>query len=199
VDYKYTRQPYARPELASFAEDWDRTAIEVVKPLDERLLAVTTAIGKTHVNGWAAAAQFHIKAFGAVATALGSNRLKHVDFFLHFFANQVVQEALPQVANARSSVAEFEKTEITRAIEDLAAIISQGGAYRGFRGSASDANRLAQGFADAALQRRMSETFCWVNYSPWTEWFFDVAWDSTFFWYSGQTSTVTLLLRTDTD
>jgi hypothetical protein len=88
VDYRKSDKPYDRPELASFAEDWDRTIIEVVRPLDDRLMAVAKALRKTHVNGGAVVAQCRIEAVGAAATALATNRLRHVGFFPSYFGER---------------------------------------------------------------------------------------------------------------
>jgi hypothetical protein len=199
VNYKSQRQPHDRPELASFSEDWDRTVIEKIAPLDERLRAVANAIGKTHVNGWVVASQFRIESVGAVTIALATNRLKHVDFFNHFFAHRVVRKAFPLVSNILPAIVNFEKMEIKTAIENLTVMISEGGAYRGFRGSHKEASHLAKGFAAAAVPEQMSETYCWVNHRAWSDCFFDIAWDNTLFWFDSKTKIATLLLKTDTD
>jgi hypothetical protein len=199
LEYHKSDKPYDRPELASFNEDWGRTIIKVVKPIDDRLMAVVKALSKTHVNGGAVVAQFRIEAVGGAATALATNRLKHVNFFSAYFGNAVVQETLPQVANARPSVCEFEKLSVEQSIDHLATAIRNGGAYRHFRGPDGEEKRLARRLADAAFDPRMQGTCCWYNDAPWTDWFFDVAWDRTFFWYDTQTRVATNLLITDTD
>jgi hypothetical protein len=199
VDYRNSGQPYRRPELASFKEDWGRTTIEAIKPLDERLIAVTKTLSKTHVNGGAVAAQFRIVSSGAAETALVTDRLKHVDFFAAFFDNDVVQAALPQVENARPTVGSFEKLSVETLIDSLAQAIGNGGAYRNYQGADGDALRLARRFAEAAFDRRMTGKYCWANYEPWTDWFFDVAWDRSYFCYCAETEIATVLLTTDTD
>jgi hypothetical protein len=199
LEYHKSDKPHDRPELASFAEDWCRAIIEVVKPLDDRLIAVAKALSKTHVNGGAVVAQFRLEAFGAVATALSTNRLKHVDFFSAYFRNAIVQERLPQVTNPLPTINKFEKLSVDQSFEDLAKLIRNGGAYREFHATAGEEHRLVRRFISAISDERKQDTYCWVNYAPWTDWFFDVAWDCTFFWYNPQTGVATNLLITDTD
>jgi hypothetical protein len=188
-----------RPDPAAFARDWDRTIVTAIKPLDPRLTAVTAALNKSHVNGGAKVAQFEIEAIDAVAWVLARNRLSKYDFFRHFFERAAVVKAFPEAAMPTADIASFEAEDIPTAIETLSRVISGGGAYRRFAGSDSDALKLARSFLNAASSAGVSETSAWVNWKPWTGWFFDVAWDSTFFWFDPRSGVATVLLVTDTD
>jgi hypothetical protein len=81
----------------------------------------------------------------------------------------------------------------------LAGWINSGGAYKRFGGSDEEALNLASEFARAAFGMRFSTTSAWVNWKPWSDWFQDVAWDGSFFWFDSSVGIATVLLITDTD
>lgn len=188
-----------RPDPAAFARDWGRTIITAIERRDPRLIAVVHALNKTHVNGGARAAQFQIEAADAVAWTLSRNRLDKFDFFSRFFASPAVVETMPEIAASNEGIADFEIETAASSLESLSNVIMRGGAYRQFSGSDKDASRLARDFMGAVCCAGFSETTAWHNWKPWTPWFFDVAWDGTFFWFDMRTGIATVLLITDTD
>lgn len=189
-----------RPDPAAFDSDWARTTIRAVEKLDPRLTALTRALNKTHVNGGAEVAQFEIDAADAVAWALSRNRLDKYNFFRRFFEAPAIIDALPELGAVNDQVVEFKGDETTIATSSsLASLLLQGGAYRQFSGSSGEAQQLADRFTRAVFEDRYSEVNGWTNWCPWAEWFFDVAWDYTYFWFNSRTGVATVLIVTDSD
>ena len=199
MDFRNVEWKLNRPDLIAVASDWGRTTIATVKSLDAGLTAAVDALRKTHVNGGAQVAQFSVDAGPAVRWALSRNGWNEFDLFGRFFRHQAVVEALPAVAAIKPSISAFQMEGTFTAYGRLADWIMSGGAYERFAGSDEEALDLAKGFARAAFDFRFSETFTWVNWMPWTDWFQDVAWDGTFLWFDARTGIVTVLLITDTD
>lgn len=75
-----------------------------------------------------------------------------------------------------------------------------GGAYERFSGTIDEARRLSRDMVEAIfgeeLHRVSSAAFSCV---PWSSWFCDVAWDSTFLIQDWRTHRIILLCMTDTD
>lgn len=82
----------------------------------------------------------------------------------------------------------------------LTQILINGGAYNKWRSSEDEARSLARNFLDLVAAEKYRS---WVTgirfYSAWTDWFYDVAWDSTFVIYNAATQKWWLLCTTDTD
>ncbi len=199
VDYRKVDWEVDRPDLVAIADDWERTIITPIVPVDPRLSAVVAALDATHVNGGAQLAQFSIEAAPAVAWALSRNRLNEFGLLGRFFRHPSVIGALPAAANPGPALTHFSLESTFKAYGALSGWIKSGGAYEKFAGSDQEALQLAASFMDAACDMRFSETFTWVNWMPWTDWFQDVAWDGTFLWFDTRKGVVTVLLITDTD
>jgi hypothetical protein len=73
-----------------------------------------------------------------------------------------------------------------------------GGAYGG--GVPEEvARRLGRDFVDACLEGRRLNCIVFAIAGAWTPWFYDVAWDNTFFIYDPGARAWTCLAATDTD
>ena len=199
MDFRNIDWSAERPNLTTFANGWAQTVIGAVEPLDERLIAVADALSATHVNGGARVAQFFVEAPPPVAWALARNRLNEFELLQHLFAHPAVLAALPEVADPGSGLAAFHMEGTFVSYGRLAGWISAGGAYKTFDSTDEQALELASEFARAAFGMRFSETFCWVNWKPWTDWFLGIAWDGSFLWFDTRAGVITVLLITDTD
>jgi len=78
----------------------------------------------------------------------------------------------------------------------LTVALLRGGAYKRFAGSEDEARRLARGFV-SAIGHDYAEVFKIT--AAWTDWFYDVAWDSSFVVLSQQQLKWWVLCMTDTD
>lgn len=199
MDFRNIDWEEDRPDLVAISSDWDRTIVSPVHSLDPRLLATADALRSTHVNGGAQVAQFTVDAAPSVRWALSRNRWNEFDLLSRFFRHPTVQLALPAVATIKPTISAFQMEDTFTALGRLTGWIRAGGAYKRFSGSDNDAIRLAEDFSSAAFDRRFSETYAWVNWMPWTNWFQDVAWDGSFLWFDTRKGVATILLITDTD
>jgi hypothetical protein len=82
---------------------------------------------------------------------------------------------------------------------DLATLLVLGGAYERFRDSQRKAKQLACRAAEDLIQGRYEDFSAYYSDEPWTPWFYDVAWDQTWFLVDRQHAEVTVIVTTDTD
>lgn len=82
----------------------------------------------------------------------------------------------------------------------LTQILINGGAYTQWQSSEDEARSLARNFLDLVAAGKYRSRVSGIRfYSAWTDWFYDVAWDSTFVIYNAATQKWWLLCTTDTD
>ncbi len=82
---------------------------------------------------------------------------------------------------------------------ELALVLVHGGAYTRYSGTAAQAKALAREAVDELVQDRHEDFDVYSSEEPWTPWFFDVAWDQTWFLVDRRRLEVTVLCMTDTD
>lgn len=187
-----------RPGFAALASGWARTRVIRIAPLDPRLDAVARTIGATcNVSGGVQLVQFVIHPDPELADYFAHNRIE-ADFFRHFFTHPDVAKALPKMPAPQKDMLGFCRETGPELAEALERAILNGGAYRPFKGSAADAQKLVADFK-AALGDRLATAGGWLSEQPWNSWFRDVAWDRSFFWFDRGTSIATIFLTTDTD
>ncbi len=78
----------------------------------------------------------------------------------------------------------------------LTVTLLRGGAYKRFAGTEDEARRLSREFV-AAIGHEHAQVFKIVG--AWTDWFYDVAWDSSFVIFDAQRMRWWILCMTDTD
>ena len=188
-----------RPEQRGFDEGWLKTDVLVVDPPAPALAEVERSLRKSHINGGARVAQFHVTAAASVAWVMSRNRFGEFNFFSRLFSHPVVLATMPEAANAAVLEDKFKMEETFTSFGRLAGCLARGGAYERFSGSDEDAWALTTHFAQAAVGFRIRDCSAWVSWRPWSPWFCDVAWDASFFWFDPAEGMVTLLLLTDTD
>lgn len=82
---------------------------------------------------------------------------------------------------------------------EWAALLVLGGAYKRFEGSEEEALGLAAAAVEELIEGRYEQVAVYYSYEPWSGWFFDVAWDQTWFLVDRDRGEVTLVCTTDTD
>ena len=81
----------------------------------------------------------------------------------------------------------------------LAQSLIWGGAYNNFNGSYKSAKDLANRFCFALFENRYEDVDFSLSQKAWTEWFYDVAWDSTWLILDKRKHLLWCLFMTDTD
>lgn len=82
---------------------------------------------------------------------------------------------------------------------DLATLLVLGGAYERFRGPQREAKQLARRAVEDLIQDRYEDFSVYCSDEPWSPWFYDVAWDQTWFLVDRRKAEVTVIATTDTD
>ena len=82
---------------------------------------------------------------------------------------------------------------------ELAHTLVLGGAYARFPGSAAEAKAVGEGAVAELAEGRHEDFEVWETNGSWAPWFYDVAWDRTWFIVDSSEGDVTVLCVTDTD
>ena len=198
MDFRTPPDDGTRPGFAAHLSGWSRTRLISITPLDPRLGALVQTIAATcNLTGGVQFAQFRINADPDLADYFSHNRIE-ADFFYHFFAHPDVSKVFPLVPVPHRKPLGFCRETGPEMTEMLERAILNGGAYRSFSGSETDARKLVTDFG-AAIGDRFATAGGWLSEEAWHPWFRDVAWDRSFFWFDRGSSIATVLLTTDTD
>lgn len=81
----------------------------------------------------------------------------------------------------------------------IAAAIHSGGAYVSFPGPPGEAKRMALDLCSFMFGDRYQDVKVYESYKPWCKWFFDVAWEYTWFILDTALERIWLICITDTD
>jgi hypothetical protein len=174
-----------------------------VEPLDDpRLTDFLTALGQVYVNGGAV-----LRSFWATNGASFDHALRHhfrgLDHaFRTFLTRPSVVAALPelQIRMPLDRPPEFRWMSAFGVEGDLTHTLLVGGAYERYRGTVEQARTLSRRFLEALFGEELHRVG-WAGGSPtpWTPWFYDIAWDATFVLQDQRARRVVLLCVTDTD
>ncbi|QDT29477.1 hypothetical protein Enr10x_48320 [Gimesia panareensis] len=82
---------------------------------------------------------------------------------------------------------------------ELTHTILSGGAYERFRGSVDEARKLTRDFMASILENQWLSASAFKSDTPWSNWFYDVAWDATYLIFDDKKARIWLLCITDTD
>lgn len=162
-----------------------------------RLLA---ALRATHANGGAEFATFGVAGDPAFHWFMSRNRWDEIAFPEHFLRAPAVAAALPGVCREPCAGSfGFEWGSAFTLAGEIAQTLSNGGAYLKHEGGPVDAVALAEDFRRWLFADRYGEVLVLKSVKPWSAWFYDVAWDSTWLVVDKRQSTVGVLAVTDTD
>jgi hypothetical protein len=81
----------------------------------------------------------------------------------------------------------------------LAWVLAKGGAYKRHAQGSMDAKRLADDAADELIATDYDGSLLFSSNAPWSDFFFDVAWDYTWVLIHPSQKRIHVLLATDTD
>jgi hypothetical protein len=166
--------------------------------------AVVDALTEAFSNGGPLLKGFRVLGGDSVLHWFASrNRYAEYGLLPHFLGSAAVREALPelQVPDPLGPELRFEESwSGTLTLDgELAATLKLGGAYGQFPGSAAEAKRLGAGFVDGVVGARHEDFRVYRSDAPWTPWFDNVAWDSTWVIIDNREQRLFLLCLTDTD
>jgi hypothetical protein len=165
--------------------------------LDELL----DALRQTHANGGALFARFRLPEHPILHWFGSRNRWEEIGFFEYFLSSEPVRQVLPELQLRSVSAAHlgFEQVSSSSLDGELAQILVDGGAYRRFAGTPQEAKRLTERATYALIANRFDEVVVYRSWKPWSPWFYDVAWDTTWLGVDRRYRSIWLLCVTDTD
>ena len=198
MDFQAFKWKSEVPVGAAIAADWNQTIITPIAQIDESLLAVADKLDETYCNGGTQLAQFAIEAPASVRWAMSHDRWNEFHFFDRFFRTEVVVAALTDLIPVKQTVNDFKFITTPELIETLARQIQAVGAYSDPT-CQHEAARLSNRFVQGALEFRFPAHSAWINWKPWSEWHYDVAWDMTILVFDKRRGVATILITTDTD
>lgn len=106
---------------------------------------------------------------------------------------------LDHTGDNATSEAGFETLSPFKLGGTLAAELAWGGPYEQFAGSAREMYQLGTAVSEELIGDDFDAFNVWRNGSAWSDWFCDVAWDSTYLLLDGRDMSVTLIAMTATD
>ena len=169
-----------------------------VPPAVEEYLA---ELRRVNVNGDAVYARFEVTGSRDFDWFATRNRWDEISFFSRLLSSPSVAKCLPEVtkdATFDESVT-FEWGSSLTLDGELARALVIGGAYKKFEGTPRAAKQLAARACDAIFGDRFLDIEVFKSWKPWSRWFHDVAWDSTYIIIDRRGQTVSVLASTDTD
>jgi hypothetical protein len=193
-----------RPEWSDITRSHEQVRYEPFEVTDTRALAMLEQLRATHVNGGALLGAFRVVDVDDVFRWFASrNRFGEYDFFAHFLRSTAVRDELPglQVPSPLGRELGFQESwSGTLTLDgELAATLIAGGAYERFKGTPIEAKHLGITFVDAVVGERHNDFRVYRSHTPWSPYFYDVAWDVTWVLLDGMRGEVFLLCVTDTD
>jgi hypothetical protein len=180
---------------------WRDVEYELVPTADPRLQGVTQTVKSSHVNGGAILRVFQPRSDAAFDSAARSD-LQGIDHLLRCFLEaRSVREAVPElkIPNPLTPMPKYTwygTYEFEGAVTHLLLV---GGAYQSAGLNEEQARSMSRAFVDALVENARLQTSVYRISGAWTDWFFDVAWDSTFVVYQPGARRWALFCITDTD
>lgn len=194
-----------RPSVSELISSWPRLRWEPRTPESPALGAYLAEVARTHANGGYLLGQWRAVEYSDVAQwFISRNRLDEYELFRLLFTSDIVRRTLPDLAvpaTLGSDVGGLQQHAAGALVLDglWAHLITGGGAYHRFAGTAREAKTLAAAAVDALVGGRFEDFRVDITHDAWTPWFHDVAWDSTYVLTDLRNAQITVLCITDTD
>jgi len=180
---------------------WGDVEYELVPTDDLPLRAVAQVLQASHVNGGAILRVFQPTSDAAFDAAARSDLQGTDHLFRCFLEARSVREAIPELRIPYPLTPMPKHTwygtyEFEGAVTHLLLV---GGVYKSAGLSEEQARSMSRAFVDALVGNARLQTSVYRISGAWTEWFFDIAWDSTFVVYQPVARRWALFCVTDTD
>jgi len=180
---------------------WEDISYHIVEIRSAKIDRLLSTIRQSHVNGGAICACFEADDAATFQNAAFTD-MRGADHPYHtFLKSPSVAEALPELKIVRpfNVIPEFKHTVALAMEGELTHVILAGGAYKCFQGSMAEARQISREFMEEIVEGRWLQQFVAISSTPWTEWFFDIAWDRTFIVCDHVAHRFWLICITDTD
>lgn len=192
-----------RPDERHLQESRSRLRYVPVEAGGQAVRHLTEHLRRGFVNG-----AVLLQAFDAVDVDqtchwfLSRNRFDEYGFFEHFLRSEAVREVFPDLVRGHSDhFPTFNPSAGAAYALDgfLASLLMSGGAYEQFEGSGSEAKDLTSAAVAELVGEQYEDFAIYHSFDAWSEWFYDVAWDTTGVLIDLIRNRIVLLAMTDTD
>ena len=190
-----------RPSARQLETMWQREPFEHVADDPQEPLEYLALLRKLYGNGGAWYARFRIAPCTELDWFLSRNRVDEADLLNQLLASRAMHAALPDLVS-ESPPDRIEKLDSPSAFTlagELANTLVYGGAYRSLEGRGGEAMRLGEVARQQLIGERFEQVWLYRSFDYWSDAFFGIAWDQTWFGVDADQRTVWLLAMTDTD
>jgi len=172
------------------------TKLSVSNPIVDR---VKETISKTHLNGGIIVKCFQIN--NPELLNYPTMNEEYERYFTKILTSDDIRMSIPElnIGKQLDCKTDFKMISSFTLDGDIASVIYNGGAYEGFYGTPREAKKLGQEFCDFIFGDRFLDVQVYQTNNPWCSWFFDFAWDDTWFILDTNLKKIWLICITDTD
>ncbi|STQ90787.1 hypothetical protein [Iodobacter fluviatilis] len=186
-----------RPSHSEIQEFWNGSIFDEVGVQIEGASKVCNELKSTHVNGGCDIFCATFINHPVLHWFVSRNRLDEISFFEKFLSSRVFGER--QIKFEFDNNLEWEWSSSYILDGDIARTLKSGGAYKAFSGSGKEAKALGQLLCTDIFGERYDDIQIFKTYKPWSDWFYDVAWDQTWMIVDKRNLLIWAILLTDTD
>ncbi|GGE57351.1 hypothetical protein [Priestia taiwanensis] len=176
-----------------------KDSIEKIRIRNEVIEEVKDEICRTHVNGGVIIECFQIHNEEVLHTPDFIE--ENAAYFMSILTSEDIKAAIPQLYKGCHSYFQPTFTPCCQFTVDggIARSIYCGGAYERFYGTPKEAKKLAEKLCDVMFEDRLFDIEAYKTNEAWCSWFYDVAWDDTWFIIDKKLKRFWLICITDTD
>ena len=201
TDIDWHAEPPDDQQLQASHRSLSYVPLPVGGPATDRLLA---ELRRQYVNGAVLLLAFQVVGDDdACHWFVTRNRFDEYGFVDHFLTSPALRDAAPDLVRDREDTQAADLRESPGgafALDGLlASTLMSGGAYERFEGSGAQAKAMAAAALDDVVGQRYEQFAAFHSFAAWSEWFHDVAWDTTVVLVDLARRQVVLFAATDTD
>ena len=187
-----------RPSFSEISLFWKGDVFTNISYSNADIENVIIELEKSHVNGGCKIFCAEYIEHPTLHWFVSRNRFEELEFFEHYFKTESFRNNGIKF-DLKKDKLEWEWLSPFILDGDIARTLKSGGAYEAFKGSGKEAKDLGVKFYEALFGDRYEDIELFKTYEPWSNWFYDVAWDQTWVCVDKQRSLIWAILLTDTD
>ena len=186
-----------RPSYSEVQEFWIGDVFNETSVKIDGASKVRDELRSSHVNGGCEIFCAKFINHPVLHWFVSRNRFDEIAFFEKFLSSRIFIER--QITFDFDSNLDWEWSSSYILDGDIAKTLKSGGAYKAFPGSGKEAKTLGQMLCTDVFEERYDDIQVFKTYKPWSDWFYDVAWDQTWIIVDKRRLLIWAILLTDTD
>ncbi|EEM90903.1 MULTISPECIES: hypothetical protein [Bacillus cereus group] len=179
---------------------WKEGTFEKIATSDSAIEKLIHTFKEQNVNGGAVISCFKVHNENFFKE-IPHSKDGHEHFFRRIFNSLDIMHNLEELKIHTSEKYKFQFQYRSAVMLDggIAFQIIRGGAYKCFPDRMVMAKQLASDVCQCMFQDRYEDIIVFESHAPWTDWFYDVAWDVTWMVLDSKECKMWLICATDTD